>query len=135
MKAIPTVQKYMTTLPKSIGYDQPIVKAQQFMKELGLRHLPVLKGGELVGVLTDRDINLVLQFKDVDPLKMRVEEAYTPEPYFTSPTALLSEVVAHMAEKKYGCALIVDNGKLVGIFTEVDAYKALSELLETRLKH
>lgn len=135
MKAIPNIQKYMTYVPKSIGFDQTIAQASEFMRKLHLRHLPVLKGGKLVGILTDRDINLVLSFKDVDAEKMTVEEAYTPEPYFTSPTAPLNEVVAHMADKKYGCALVVDNGKLVGIFTETDAYKALSELLETRLKH
>ena len=135
MKAIPVVQKYMTFVPKSIGYDQTIAQANDFMKKLKLRHLPVLKGGKLVGLLSDRDINLVLQFKDVDPETLKVEEAYTPDPYFTSPTTPLNEVVAHMAEKKYGCAIVVDNDKVVGIFTEIDAYKALSELLETRLKH
>jgi acetoin utilization protein AcuB len=134
MKAVPTVQKFMTYVPKSIGSDQTIAQASEFMRKLHLRHLPVLKGGKLVGVLTDRDISLVLSFKDVDPTQMKVEEAYTPEPYFTSPTSPLNEVVAYMADNKYGCALVVDNGKLVGIFTEIDAYKALSDLLETRLK-
>lgn len=135
MKSIPAVQKYMTYVPKSIGYDQTLAQASEFMRKLHLRHLPVLKGGKLVGILSDRDIKLVMSFKDVDPTAMTVEEAYTEDPYITKPEAPLSEVVAHMAEKKYGCALVVDNGKLVGIFTEIDAYKALSELLETRLKH
>ncbi len=134
MKAIPTVQKYMTSVPKSIGYDQTIAHASEFMSKLRLRHLPVLKGGKLVGILTERDINLALSFKDSDPTVMTVDAAYTPDPFFVSPTAPLNVVVAEMAEKKYGCALIVDNDKLVGIFTEVDAYKALAELLETRLK-
>lgn len=134
MKAIPTVQKFMTYVPKSIGFDQSLDQASEFMRKLHMRHLPVLKGGKLVGILTDRDINLVLSFKDVDPMLTKVEEAYTPDPYVTAPTTPLNEVVAHMAEKKYGCALVVDNGKLVGIFTEVDAYKALAELLETRLR-
>jgi acetoin utilization protein AcuB len=135
MKSIPIVQKYMTYVPKSIDYDQPIALAQEFMRKLQMRHLPVLKDGKLVGIITERDISLVLQFNGVDPQTLKVEEAYTPEPYFTKPETPLNEVVAHMAEKKYGCAMIVDNGKLVGIFTETDAYKALSELLETRLKH
>jgi CBS domain-containing protein len=74
-----------------------------------------------------------MSFRDVDADKTRVDEAYTPDPYVTTPNAKLNEVVAHMAEKKYGCALIADNNKLVGIFTEIDAYKALSELLQTRL--
>lgn len=135
MKAIPTVQKYMTYIPKSIGSDQSIAQANDFMKKLKLRHLPVLKGGKLVGLLSDRDINLVLQFKDVDPTQTTVEDAYTPDPYFTAPTTPLNEVVTQMAEKKYGCAIVMDNNKVVGIFTEIDAYKALAEILETRLKH
>lgn len=135
MKSIPAVQKYMTHVPKSIGYDQTIAQAREVMQSLRARHLPVLDGGKLVGILSDRDINLVLQFNDVDPKTLKVEEAYTPDPYFTAPTTPLNEVVAHMADKKFGCAIIVDNGKVVGIFTETDAYKALAELLETRLKH
>lgn len=134
MKAIPAIQKFMTHVPKSIGFDQPLSLAKDQMRELDIRHLPVLKSGKLVGILTDRDINLVLTFKDVDPEKVTVEEAYTPDPYFTSPAAPLDEVLAEMAEKKYGCAVVVDNSKLVGIFTEIDAYKACVELLSTRLK-
>ena len=61
VKAIPIVQKYMTHVPKSIGYDQTIAQANDFMKKLKLRHLPVLKGGKLVGLISDRDINLLLQ--------------------------------------------------------------------------
>ena len=135
MKAIPTIQKYMSYTPKSIAFDQSIAQASDFMRKLHLRHLPVLRDGKLVGIITDRDINLILNFKDVDPTTTKVEEAYTPHPYITTPDALLNQVVAEMAEKKYGCALVVDNEKLVGIFTEIDAYKALSELLETRLKN
>ncbi|MBY0314870.1 MAG: CBS domain-containing protein [Bdellovibrionales bacterium] len=135
MKAIPQIQKYMTFVPKSIGADQPISKAQEFMKKLHLRHLPVLRGGKLVGVITERDINFILQFAETNAETLTVEDAYTADPYHTTPTAPLNEVVSHMAEKKYGCALVVDNGKLVGIFTEIDAYNALSDLLETRLKN
>lgn len=135
MKAIPHVQKYMTYAPKTIGSEQTIAQAHEVMRKLHLRHLPVLKGGQLVGILTDRDINLVLGFKDVDATTLKIEEAYTPEPYFTTPDTPLNEVVMHMAEKKYGCALVIDNKKLVGIFTEIDAYRALSDLLETRLKN
>lgn len=131
-KSIPQVQKYMTHVPKSIGFDRPIAQAMELMRELRIRHLPVLKAGELVGVLTDRDIKLVLAFNDVDPKTMLVDEAFTPEPYFTTPSAPLNEVVANMAENKYGCAIVVDNKKLVGILTEIDVMKAFVDLLETR---
>lgn len=134
-KAIPSVQKYMTKVPKSIGFDRPLSQAMEVMQELRIRHLPVLKGGQLVGILTDRDIKLVTSFEKVDPSMMTVDEACTFDPYMTRPDSPLNEVAAHMAEKKYGCALVVDNNKLVGILTEVDVCRALAELLETRLKH
>lgn len=129
MKAIPKVQKYMTFVPKSIGYDQSIAAASEILRKLHIRHLPVLKGGEIVGVLSDRDIKFILSFKDIDPKVVTVEEAYTADPYCTTPDTPLNEVLTKMAEKKYGCALVVDNTKLVGIFTEVDAFKAFSEIL------
>ena len=40
-----------------------------------------------------------------------------------------------MVHHKYGCALVEDNGKVVGVFTTVDAMRAFADLLETRLAH
>ena len=133
MKTIPTVQKYMTVLPHSIGDEQTLEKAQDMMVTYHVRHLPVLHGGKIVGVLTDRDLKLVSGFRDIDFKKSKVSEAYTPEPYITTPHARLDEVASLMAEKKYGCAVVADNNKLVGIFTEIDCMRALADLLTTRL--
>lgn len=135
MKSIPNVSKYMTTLPHTIGVEQTLSKADKMMHEYRVRHLPVMSAGELVGILTDRDVKLVESLKDVDPEKVTVDEAFTPDPYIISPTTSLSDVCSEMALKKYGCALVCDNKKLVGIFTWVDALNAFNELLETRLKH
>jgi acetoin utilization protein AcuB len=50
-----------------------------------------------------------------------------------APRAALDEVVSEMAQHKYGCAVVLDNGKVVGVFTTVDALRAFADLLETRL--
>lgn len=134
MKAMPTIQKYMTTTPHTIGADQPLAKAEKMMAAHRIRHLPVLKGGRLVGILSDRDVKLVESFRDVDPEKVKVDEAYSADPYVTTPGASLADVCAEMVTHKYGCVLVCDNQKLVGIFTWVDALKAFDELLTTRLK-
>lgn len=135
MKAIPSVEKFMTTSPQTIGADLSLARAEKLMGELRVRHLPVLDGARLVGVLSDRDIKLVESFKDVDPDKVSVREAFSEEPYTVSPKAPLSDVCAEMAAHKYSSVLVVDNHKLVGIFTWVDALNAMRELMETRLKH
>jgi acetoin utilization protein AcuB len=134
-KAIPSIQKYMTTSPHSIGGEQTLATATRMMHEHRIRHLPVLSGGKLRGLLTDRDLKLVETFRDVDPTKLTVEEAMTEEPYAVSPETPLDEVVSTMAGSKFGSAVVVQNGRVVGIFTTVDACQALSELLKTRLQH
>jgi acetoin utilization protein AcuB len=132
-KAIPTVQHYMTTSPHSIGLDQTIAQAEKFMNEHHIRHLPVLEGGVLRGVLSDRDVRLVETFKEVDANKVTVEDAMTQSVYAVGPDAPLDEVVDAMAEHKYGSAIVMQNNKVVGIFTTVDVCRAFGELLRGRL--
>jgi acetoin utilization protein AcuB len=133
-KAIPTVQKYMTTIPYSIGPDQKLALAHTVMRDHHIRHLPVLSGGQLVGLLSDRDLHLIETFKDVDPHKVTVEEAMSQAPYSVSPDAPLDAVCTEMAEHKYGCAVIVQNQKVVGVLTTVDVCRALVDLLHGRLQ-
>jgi acetoin utilization protein AcuB len=133
-KSIPSVRKYMTTTPRSIGGDETIATASKLLKDHEIRHLPVLEGERLLGVLTDRDIKFVEGFRDVDTTTMTVAEAMVEEPYAVGPDTPLDEVTNTMAEQKYGCALVVQNTRVVGIFTTVDACRALSELLTTRLR-
>lgn len=132
-KAIPTIQKFMTTTPHAIGAEQTLVAAHRAMHEHQIRHLPVLHGGKLVGVVTERDLALIEALKDVDPANVTVEDAMSTSVYTTDPSAPLDEVVKEMAERKYGCCIAMQNGKVVGIFTMVDACQALGELLHGRL--
>lgn len=132
-KAIPTIQRYMTTSPHTIGDDQPMSVAHRLMREHHIRHLPVLQQGKVVGLISDRDLHLIETLKDVDPRQVEVGEAMSQDPYVVSPEAALDEVVRTMADKKYGSAIVVQNGKVVGIFTTVDACHAFADLLNTRL--
>lgn len=132
-KPIPPISKFMTTSPHSIGKDQTLKTAHDMMREHNFRHLPVLEAGKLVGLVTSRDLALVESLEGVDPTKVTVEEAMTTDVYAIDPDVKLDEVTAEMAEHKYGCAVVIQNAKVVGVFTTVDACRALSELLHTRL--
>ena len=134
-KAIPTVQKYMTTSPHFVGVDQPLKIAQKIMHDHHIRHLPVLEAGSLVGMITERDIALVETLRDVDPAKVNVGDAMSTSVYTARPETPLDEVCNEMAEKKYGSTVVMDNNKVVGIFTTVDVCRAFSQLLEGRLKN
>ena len=123
----------MTASPHSIGREQTLTAAHKVMREHRCRHLPVLHGGKLVGIVSERDLHLVESLKDVDPNEVLVEDAMWAQVYAVSPEAPLDEVASEMAAKKFGSAVVMQNDKVVGIFTTVDACRALSELLQTRL--
>jgi acetoin utilization protein AcuB len=132
-KAIPAVQKYMSHAPHTIGKEQTLAFAHKLMREHRIRHLPVLEGGRLVGLISQRDLALVESLKDVDPEAVTVEDAMSQQVYHVAPEAPLDEVAAEMAEHKYGSAVVMNNNKVVGMFTAVDAMAALADLLHTRL--
>jgi acetoin utilization protein AcuB len=128
MKQMPLIQKFMSVMPHTVSFDLPLTGAISLMREQKIRHLPVMNGEKLVGVLTDRDVKLVSGFAGSDT--MRVEQAMIPEPYVVTPDASLDHVVSEMAEHRYGCAVIrQENGKVVGIFTATDGLRVLSEQL------
>lgn len=133
-KSIPSIQKYMTTAPHSIEADQSLTQAHLLLEEHRIRHLPVLRGGRLVGIVTQRDLALIQTLQGVDVREVKVEDAMSSDVYSVSPDAALDEVVSEMAEKKLGSAVVVSNQKVVGIFTTVDVCAALADLLHSRLK-
>jgi acetoin utilization protein AcuB len=125
-----TIRDYMSPCPHSIGKEQMLSTAHGMMRKWQIRHLPVLGGGKVVGLLSLRDLHLVETLKDVDPTKVSVEDAMSPDPYTVSPDADLRTVAVEMATRKLGSALVVRGSKVLGIFTTVDALRALFELLD-----
>lgn len=133
MKSQWTVQNFMTTLPHTIGVQQSLKKAIDLMQEHQVRHLPVLDGKKLVGVLTDRDVAVARSFQGSAELK--VEGVMMPMTYAVTPDTSLEEVASHMAEHKYGSAVVQNRqGEVMGIFTANDALRALSNILRTPLR-
>lgn len=131
-KNIPIIQKFMTCNPISIEGSFSVAEAQSLMKEKSIRHLPVMNGGKVIGIVSDRDIHQATSLVDVDPNKVAVEDICQTHVYSASPDTPLDYVAREMAEHHYGSAVIVQNGKLVGIFTTVDVCTALVQVLEQR---
>ena len=107
------------------------VRALERMHALQIRHLPVLEGGAIVGVLSERDAALALAAAPEASETMLVEEAMSAIPYCVSPSARIRDVAEHMAARKLGCAIVTVDERIVGLFTTTDAMQVLAGLLET----
>ncbi|WP_433927286.1 CBS domain-containing protein [Sorangium cellulosum] len=123
------IQDCMTRSPHSIVADQKVGLARSLMRGHRVRHLPVLRGGRLVGMISERDIYWIETLKEEEGDDLLVSEAMSPSPYAVAPDAPLSEVVREMAEHKYGSAVVLKGEHVVGVFTTTDALAVLAALL------
>jgi acetoin utilization protein AcuB len=122
----------MSVSPVVIGVGDTLAAAHRVMRERGVRHLPVLDAGRLVGVVSQGDLVLAESVAGVDPATDSVREAMSGDPYAVPPGAPLEEVAATMAERRLGSAIVVDRGVVIGVFTTVDALRALALLAGRR---
>ena len=132
MKRNPQVIAYMTPFPHSIDIDAPLAQARKMMREGDFRHLPVTSGGAIVGIVTDRDIKLLLgpDCGNPDERELKVYDAYIDKPCVVPASTPLATVARTMAQHHIGSVIVTKNDKLVGIFTVTDACRALAEILE-----
>lgn len=125
-----TISEIMSPQVHSIGDEQPLAEAEHRMHTYQIRHLPVLRGGHLVGIVSDRDLAMVESLPGVDPKEVTVREAMTAEPYAVPPGASLKAVLREMAEHKYGTVVVVEGDRPVGIVTTTDALRLCVDLLD-----
>lgn len=121
------IENFMTKSPHTVSAYQKLVFAETMMEDLKIRHLPVIKDEELVGVLSLRDIRLV-QAIDKEYQQIPVEEACVEDPILVQRDEDVREVSKTMIKKKIGSVMVMNKKKLVGIFTSVDALSLISKL-------
>jgi len=122
----------MTPFPYAVELTAPIGQARKLMLEHHVHHLPVTEGHDLRGIVSDRDIKLLLgpELGSPDPKELTVEDAYVDDCYVVDMEASLLTVLANMAERHIGAAVITSHGRLAGIFTATDACRAFADHLE-----
>lgn len=123
------ISSLMTPVAFQIGDDQTVTEASLRMRELRVRHLPVMRGARLVGLVSQRDLSTLVAISDAHPSDLRVRDAMTPDPYVAQSSTPVAEVAGAMAEHKYGAVVVVDDGEVKGIFTTTDAMRILADLL------
>lgn len=123
------VQDYMSASPHSIGVTLTLEDAKNMMRAHHIRHLPVLDGGKLVGVVSDRDVQMVESMDDVESAEVPIEEAMSQAPYTASPTTPLEVAARHMSRHRLGSVVVLHRGQVVGVLTTTDGMRALADVL------
>ena len=126
----PTVREFMTPDPVTIDGGLSVNDARTRMFHINARHLPVYVQGHLVGILSDRDLARISSVDGFEANSSTAEQACTPNPYVVGPNTPIAEVAQVLADQKFGAALVMEGGQLLGMFTVIDALHALVAVLQ-----
>ncbi len=127
------VADFMTHDPVTIGPNESLETALQAMDEYSIRHLPVLDGEHLVGVLSQRDLLGMTGWgllgpEDDDEQRPRwVEQAMKTDVVTVSPDDLVVAAAVEVSARGIGCLPVVADGKLCGIVSEMDLVRLVSK--------
>ena len=131
----------MTTHPMTVTTKATIAEALALMRDLDIRHLPVVEHGALVGMLSDRDLaylDVGASLTDAGATRLRRElstpvvKAMSSDVIYVEPETDVSEVVALLLEHKIGAVPVVhpDTRAVVGIVSYIDVLRAVQDALE-----
>ncbi len=132
------VRSYMTVDPVSVSPDDNFHQAMHTLRKRGVRHLPVLEKGRLVGIVVEKDLltnqpspATTLSLYEIYSLleTLRVRQIMSRPVITVEGDCPLEEAARIMVEHKISCLPVMDGEKLVGIITETDVFKALVEVL------
>jgi acetoin utilization protein AcuB len=133
-----TLSQFMTRDVKTLSADQPLLDAIAFLHERKVRHVPIMEGEALVGVLTDRDVKratpsaLAAEQREVWEKIVKettLAKVMTRDPTTGTQDMGLRDALKLFVEERIGCLPILADGKLVGIVTAGDLFKAALKAL------
>jgi acetoin utilization protein AcuB len=115
------VRDWMTRDVRTARAGDTVRDALDAMGRYRFRHLPVLDGDTLVGVVTERDLGRV---DEEVRHRVALSAVMSPRPITAEPLDALDAAASLMSENKIGCLPVLEDGRLVGILTESDLYRS-----------
>lgn len=132
-----SIKEIMNTNFMTIGSNEYLSKAEKMIYQSKLKHLPVVRAGKLVGIITKTDIKRMSFADSFDESEAEIDEnifkmlkvaqVMTTKPFTLSSNATIKEVAEVLAEKEFRTIPIVDDGKLVGMVSTRDLIKYFLE--------
>jgi CBS domain-containing protein len=133
-----TVDELMTRELVTLKEDDDVVRGDDLLAEHDIRHLPVVKEGRLVGLVSHRDLIRALARHERSPgaPPVQVRDIMTRSPETLKPRSSVREAIHKVLDRKFGCVPVVEDGdRLVGLITETDLIRLADRLLDKEERH
>jgi CBS domain-containing protein len=121
------VRELMTNKPTTVEPETTLGEVATLMKQEDCGSIPVVQGGRLVGIVTDRDIVIRGIAAGVDPKTQRVSKVMSSDPVTVGPDEDIADAEKKMADRQIRRLPVVEGGKLVGIIVTAQIARAGNE--------
>lgn len=122
------VEEFTTPDPITAFEDTNLDTLAKIMKENQIRHVPILNGRKVVGIVSERDLRLVSGLDLREKTQITAADIMAREPLTMDARATLADVAFEMSSRKIGSVIVTENDQFMGIFTATDALNALIEV-------
>jgi len=126
---MPAVSRFMTREPYTISSSSTAGRAREVMLGHLIRHLPIMDGSELVGLVSAAELQALAGVPGVDLDHVEIAKVMHM-PLTVLGATPLDEVAELMSDRKAECVVVLGGHGVQGIFTAIDALRALSDLLQ-----
>ena len=123
------VEEFTTPDPVSIEETMALDELLKLMNSEGFRHLPVMRDGELVGIISDRDVRLFAGMPVADRAGLTAADIMTEDLLMIDASMPLDKAALKMSANKVSSLIVCEGEEFLGIFTATDALNALVEVL------
>lgn len=127
------VEEFTTPNPVTALEETTVEQMNELMNKYRIRHLPILKDGRVVGIVSDRDLRVALGLDVKERQMIRAADIMKSNPVTVNSLEPIRKVAFEMSKAKIGSVLVNDDkDRFLGIFTVTDALNALIEILEPK---
>ncbi|NNE00118.1 MAG: CBS domain-containing protein [Pirellulaceae bacterium] len=127
-KHAPHVRDYMTHLPVEAERCETANDGIEIMRRHSIRHIPVMNGSHLVGIVSQRDLLEARVRLGDDFASTSLDQICTTDVLTVSPVDPIDDVARKMLARDAHSAVVVDRGFVVGIFTTSDALRFIANV-------
>jgi CBS domain-containing protein len=122
-----SIRDVMTTNPKTCDPSTNVVDAAKVMAQEDVGPVPIVEGGRLVGIVTDRDLVVRVLAEGKDPSSTTVGDIASADLTTITPESDLQEALELMSASQVRRLPVVENGNLVGLVAQADVARAADE--------
>lgn len=126
------VREFMSYVPTTVDAETPLWETYALMRRSGVLHLPVTQAGKVYGMLCEPEVRVIERIDSELFKRLKTGEVCSLNPHCVEPDMELQDLMEIMDKEGLTCVLVTEGGRMLGVFSALDALKALFRIIQVQ---